>query len=52
MADLIQMDELNSIMEDLKNTITSNLSDVKPIKFYSDLVDGFIRLCENKGNWS
>ena len=50
MADLIQMDELNSIMEDLKNTITSNLSSAKLIKFYNGLVDGFIRLCGNKGN--
>lgn len=50
MADLIQMDELNIIMKDLKNTITSNLSNAKLIKFYSDLVDGFIRLCGNKEN--
>ncbi|HBG22579.1 MAG TPA: integrase [Peptococcaceae bacterium] len=50
MADLIQMDELNSTMEDLKNAIISNLSSTKLIKFYSDLVDGFIRLCGNKGN--
>lgn len=50
MADFIQMDELNSIMEDLKNTIISNLSDTRLIKFYTDLVDGFIRFCRNKGN--
>jgi len=50
MADLIQMDELNNIIEDLKNAITSNLSDAKLIKFYSDVVDGFIRFCGNKGN--
>lgn len=50
MADSIQMDELNSILENLKNTITSNLSDTKLSKLYDDQVDGFIRLCRNKGN--
>lgn len=50
MADIIQMDELNSILEDLKNTITSNLSDTRLSKFYTDLVDGFIRFCRNKEN--
>lgn len=50
MADFIQMDELNSIMEDLKNTITANLSDTRLSKFYNDLVDGFIRFCRNNGN--
>jgi integrase/recombinase XerD len=50
MADFIPRDELNSILEDLKNTITSNLSDTRLSKFYNDLVDGFIRFCRNKGN--
>ena len=50
MAGFIQIDELNSIMEDLKSTIKSNLSDTKLIKFYSDLVDGFIKSCGNKGD--
>ena len=50
MADFIPTDELNSILEDLKNTITSNLSDTRLSKFYNDQVDGFIRFCRNKGN--
>jgi integrase/recombinase XerD len=49
MADFIPRDELNSILEDLKNTITSNLSDTKLSKFYNDLVDDFIKFCRNKG---
>lgn len=49
MADFIPTDELNSILEDLKNTIISNLSDTRLSKFYNDLVDGFIRFCRNKG---
>jgi hypothetical protein len=47
MADFIPRDELNSILEDLKNTITSNLSDTKLSKFYNDLVDDFIKFCRN-----
>lgn len=50
MADFIQTEELNSIMGDLKNMITSNLSDTRLTKFYTDLVDGFIKFCRNKGN--
>lgn len=50
MADFIPRDELNSVLEDLKNTITSDLSDTRLSKFYNDLVDGFIRFCRNKEN--
>ena len=49
MADFIPTDEVNSILEDLKNTIISNLSDTRLSKFYNDQVDGFIRFCRNKG---
>jgi integrase/recombinase XerD len=48
MADFVQMEELDSILEDLKNTIASNLTDTKLSKLYNDQVDDFIRFCRNK----
>ena len=50
MGDFIPMDEVISILGDLKNTITSNLSDTRLSKFYTDQVDGFIRFCRNEEN--
>ena len=50
MADSITMEGLNSILEDLKNTIASNLSDTKLRKLYIDQVDSFIRFYRNKGS--
>jgi integrase/recombinase XerD len=50
MADSITMEGMNSILEDLKNTIASNLSDTKLRKLYIDQVDGFIRFYRNKGS--
>jgi hypothetical protein len=50
MADFIHMNELSCTMEDLKNTITSNLSDSRLAKFYTDLIDGFIRFCQDEEN--
>lgn len=49
MADFINMDELNGIMENLKNTINSNMLDFKLTKLYTDLVDGFIMFCQDDG---
>ena len=48
MADFVQMEDLTSILKDLKNTIASNLSDTKLSKIYNDQVDGFIKFCRNK----
>jgi len=50
MGDFIPTDEVISILGDLKNTITSNLSDTRLSKFYADQVDGFIRFCRNEEN--
>lgn len=50
MGDFIPTDEVISILGDLKNTITSNLSDTRLSKFYTDQVDGFIRFCRNEEN--
>lgn len=48
MADFIQMNELNSIMKDLKAEISSDLSDMRLTKFYNDVIDGFVRFCEDQ----
>ena len=50
MGDFIPTDEVINILGDLKNTITSNLSDTRLSKFYTDQVDDFIRFCRNEEN--
>lgn len=48
MADFMQMGELIIAMEGLKNRISSNLSDLRLIKFYSTVIDNFITFCKKK----
>jgi len=48
MADFMQMGELIITMEGLKNRISSNLSDLRLIKFYGTVIDNFVSFCEEK----
>ena len=50
MTGFMEMGELIIIMEGLKNRISSNLSDLRLIKFYGTVIDNFISFCGKKEN--